>query len=162
SVPVTVTNPSVPVTLTNPSVPVSVTNTPTVNIAPGASLAIKDGSTPFSSGNLSCETFNTDHCFMLVSVPAGQRLVVEDFNAALGLPSGTPAPLFVVDTTLGGKVTEFLIPPTQTIAANAQRQDSLVAQSVKLYHDGGQDLVITCTGANAVSTFVSCVARLSG
>ena len=151
---------------------VSVTNTPTVNLAPGSSVAVtaatplrvvdvNNGIQPFQKYVGATNTGTNVHTFSLGTVPAGKRLVIEFVSAHGQVPAGEHVELFHLNTVAGpfGGATHDLLVQAQPAAVSG---DAIfrASQQVRIYADPGT----TVTALIRTSTLgtTTCAIAISG
>jgi hypothetical protein len=140
---------------------VSVTNTPTVNLAPGTSVAVTTAAPePYQKYVGATNTGTNVHSFNLGTVPAGKRLVIEFVSAHGQVPPGTHVELFHLTTLAGGNgATHDLLVHAQPDAVIG---DAIfrASQQVKIYADPGTTVTaLVRTNTNGQTT---CAIAISG
>jgi hypothetical protein len=118
----------------------------------------------FGGGNFSL-LGNTYVSQFTVPVPAGKRLVIEQFSMTITASVGGATPILWVDTTAAGVATQtFLNAPTAVYDAGTSIFSDL--QPVRIYADGGTSVVVhvrkTSDAFNSYNTAMSGAIRLIG
>lgn len=141
---------------------VSVTNTPTVNLAPGTSVACTTAAPePYQKYVGATNTGTNVHTFSLGTVPAGKRLVIEFVSAHGQVPPGTHVELFHLNTVAGsgGAATHDLLVHAQPAAVIG---DAIfrASQQVRIYADPGT--TVTALVRTNTNGQTSCAIAISG
>ena len=137
---------------------VAVTNTPTVNLAPGASISVSnfnDGQQPFQAAANGTQNGTNVSTINVANVPAGKRLVIEFISVSAQVPPGQHLELAHVLTNhgSGGVFHDLLIHPQP----NAVIGDAIfrAVHDLRLYANGGTQvqLVVRRNSSIGLATF---------
>jgi hypothetical protein len=97
--------------------------------------------------------------FLIYTVPAGKRLVVEHFSSELGVPTGTSVNRYSLGiapnpSTPGGVRFSHFLPPSYSSpcgACVAGQTEVIASQAVRMYVEAGEGLVVNVTFSTAVA-----------
>ncbi len=97
----------------------------------------------------------------LTMVPAGKRLVIEQFSATAIVPAGQSG-FFFIQTTAGGGAAQHIVPATKGFADSAFPGSDLLtaSQSIRIYADPGTTPTVSfrrssSAGSSTFSAFIS-------